>query len=168
MNVQRPRVASYALRATSSRPWVKARGFTLVELLIVVAIMAILAVIAIPTYMKRIEEARVTRAIYEVRGLCTAVCAFEADTGAYPTALTDLSPNAPTDPWGNQYRYLVVAGAPIGQLRKDQFLVPINTDFDLYSMGLDGATLMPLAPPVSHDDIIRANNGQFIGLGSEY
>jgi general secretion pathway protein G len=130
--------------------------------------MAILAVIAVPMYMGRIEEARITRAKFEVRGLCTAICAFEADGGAYPTALTDLGQGPPVDPWGNQYQYLVVAGATIGQLRKDQFLVPLNTDFDLYSMGPDGASLMPLTPPVSQDDIIRANDGQFIGLGSEY
>jgi general secretion pathway protein G len=168
MNVQRPRVTSYAFRSTSSRPGVKARGFTLVELLIVISIIAILAVIAVPMYLDRIEEAHRTRAIHEVRDLCTAICAFEADSGAYPTALTDLGQSTPVDPWGNQYQYLVVAGANIGQLRKDQFLVPLNTDFDLYSMGLDGATVMPLTAPASQDDIIRANDGQFIGLGSEY
>jgi len=44
----------------------------------------------------------------------------------------------------------------------------LNSDFDLYSMGADEATKKPLTPPVSWDDIVRANNGEYIGLGSKY
>lgn len=46
--------------------------------------------------------------------------------------------------------------------------MPLNTDFDLYSVGKDGLSKATLAPPQSHDDIIRANNGRFIGLASDY
>ncbi|MBW2244968.1 MAG: prepilin-type cleavage/methylation domain-containing protein, partial [Deltaproteobacteria bacterium] len=54
------------------------------------------------------------------------------------------------------------------QARKDRFLVPINTSFDLYSMGKDGQTRAPLNPPVSRDDVVRANDGSFIGLAERY
>ena len=47
---------------------------------------------------------------------------------------------------------------------KDRFLVPINSDFDLYSMGKDGKSQMPLTAKDSRDDIIRANDGAYIGL----
>jgi general secretion pathway protein G len=61
-----------------------------------------------------------------------------------------------------------MVGANRGQMRKDRNLVPINTDFDLYSMGKDGETVMPLTTPKSQDDIVRASNGAFVGLGSDY
>jgi general secretion pathway protein G len=58
-------------------------------------------------------------------------------------------------------------GAP-AQPRKDRFLVPINSDFDLYSMGKDRDTVAPLTAKKSHDDIVRANDGAFVGLASEF
>jgi len=56
----------------------------------------------------------------------------------------------------------------IGQARKDRFLVPLNSDYDLYSKGQDGESVAPLTAAKSRDDIIRANDGGFIGLASEY
>jgi general secretion pathway protein G len=56
----------------------------------------------------------------------------------------------------------------IGGARKDRFLVPINSDFDLYSMGVDGESVGPLTAKKSHDDIIRANDGGYYGLASNF
>jgi general secretion pathway protein G len=56
----------------------------------------------------------------------------------------------------------------IAECRKDRNLVPINTDYDLYSMGADGKSVPPLTAMASRDDIIRANDGQYIGLASRY
>jgi general secretion pathway protein G len=53
-------------------------------------------------------------------------------------------------------------------MRKDRFLVPINSDYDLYSMGKDGKSSSPLTSKNGRDDIIRANDGAFIGLASDY
>ena len=53
-------------------------------------------------------------------------------------------------------------------MRKNRFMVPINSDYDLYSMGKDGQSVSPLTAKASRDDIIRANDGQFIGLASNY
>jgi general secretion pathway protein G len=52
--------------------------------------------------------------------------------------------------------------------RKDRFLVPINSDFDLYSMGPDGRTQATLNAPVSRDDVIRAANGAYYGLAEKF
>ena len=53
-------------------------------------------------------------------------------------------------------------------LIRDGKLHPISADFDLYSVGKDGKTVAPLPPPQSHDDIIRARDGRFIGLGRDF
>ena len=55
-----------------------------------------------------------------------------------------------------------------GGMRKDRFLVPINTYFDLYSMGKDGKSVPPLTAQASQDDVLWANDGGFIGLASQY
>lgn len=55
-----------------------------------------------------------------------------------------------------------------GKVRKDHNLVPLNTDYDLYSMGEDGASVSPLTAKASRDDIVRANNGRYVGLASDY
>ena len=59
-------------------------------------------------------------------------------------------------------------GSNSGQWRKDKNIVPINTDFDLYSIGKDGNSVAPLTAKPSRDDIIRANDGAFVGLVSVY
>jgi general secretion pathway protein G len=66
---------------------------------------------------------------------------------------------------------LRIAGADLkgkGDLRKDRFLVPLNSDYDLYSMVKDGASKGPLTAAESRDDILRANNGAFIGVAVDY
>ena len=62
----------------------------------------------------------------------------------------------------------VAAAGGIGDVRKDKNLNPLNTDFDLYSLGEDGASASPLTAKNSRDDIVRANNGAYIGLGEDY
>ena len=57
---------------------------------------------------------------------------------------------------------------PERDVRKDKNLVPINTDFDLYSLGKDGLSAGPLTAKDSRDDIVRANNGAFIGRAEDY
>jgi len=59
-------------------------------------------------------------------------------------------------------------GGGAAQARKDRFLVPINTDFDLYSMGKDGESVPALTAAKSRDDVVRAANGAFIGLASKF
>jgi general secretion pathway protein G len=74
------------------------------------------------------------------------------------------------DPWGNPYEYLKIMGngPGRGQCRKDKFLNPLNDDYDLYSKGRDGASQAPLTAQASHDDVVRASNGSFIGPALNY
>lgn len=88
---------------------------------------------------------------------------------AVPLSLADINANNMVDPWGTPYQYLnfsTVSGN--GQKRKDHNLVPINSEFDLYSKGADKQSVGPLTAAKSLDDVILANDGGYIGLASEY
>jgi general secretion pathway protein G len=87
----------------------------------------------------------------------------------YPDTLSDVGYGEKLDPWGSLYQYLNFAGTNgKGAMRKDRFLVPINTYFDLYSTGEDGESVSPLTAKASQDDVIWANDGDFIGPASDY
>lgn len=147
------------------------RGFTIVELLVVLGILSILALIAFPVYGEFTEKARVAKAIADIRILEDEIQAYETLNGAPPAGLDQIQRGGFRDPWGRPYEYLNFAAAgpsAQGQRRKDRFLVPLNTTFDLYSAGRDGRSQPPLTARASRDDIIRANDGGFVGLGSEF
>ncbi len=146
----------------------QSKAFTLIELLIAVAILGVSAAIAIPIYNEYKVKLETAKAIRDIVNIQVAVESYFQAKDTYPTSLTDVNMDQLLDPWGNFYVYLNLAGAPIGQVRKDQALVPINSDFDLYSMGPDGASVAPLTAMASRDDIVRANNGSFIGVASDY
>lgn len=146
-------------------------GFTLTDLMIALVVAALLAALAIPSYGTYVERAKVTRAIGDVSSISLAIESFELHSnGAYPLSLDELPFEIPLDPWGQPYIYVNIrtAGPGVGGLRKDGKLNPLNTDFDLYSCGKDGDSAGPLSATASRDDIVRANNGAFVGLGEDY
>ena len=139
-------------------------GFTILELLTVIAIVGALSAIAIPAYTNYIEKAKETRAIADILMLEKDIEAFSIINDTLPDSLDDVGRGNFEDPWGNPYQYLNFANVRgEGKKRKDRFLVPLNNDFDLYSMGKDGKTASPLTARSSYDDIIRANDGGYIG-----
>lgn len=129
---------------TASRPGRDARGFTLIEIMIVVVILAILAGIIVPRIMGRPEEAKRTKAQVDIKGIEGALNLYKLDTGIYPTTEQGLDAlvtkpqiapfprkwkdggylaKVPIDPWGRPYQYL----SP-GE----------HGNFDVYSLGPDG------------------------------
>ncbi len=151
------------------KPCRHCKGFTLIEIMVVVAIMSTLSAIAIPAYSRYVEKAKITKAIAEIKILSQEIGAFAADGGPLPNTLNDIGRAGLLDPWGNPYQYLnyaTVHGS--GPIRKDRSLHPLNSDYDLYSMGKDGASQAPITDHSSQDDVIRASDGRFIGLASDY
>ena len=140
-------------------------GFTIIEISVSLAIMGILAAVVIPLYTGYIDQARNETAISDIRGCSLALARYYSDSGRYPDSLDKVGCATSRDPWGNPYRYFNIQTAKgKGDMRKDRFMVPINSDFDLYSMGKDGKSASPLTAKASRDDIIRANDGAYIGL----
>ena len=141
------------------------RGFTLIEVVLVATILGILTSMSLPQLSEAREKAQIARAIGDIRAIGWAVMEEEIVSGAFPSSLAAVGWSNYEDPWGNPYRYLKIKGSSggLGGMRKDRFLVPINSDFDLYSMGPDGNSAPPLTAKNSRDDIIRANDGGFTG-----
>jgi general secretion pathway protein G len=97
---------------------------------------------------------------------------YNNDNNRYPQSLSQVGYGTYLDPWGSPYQYLDIQEAEKkgnkDKPRKDRWVHPINTDYDLYSMGADGASVPPLTAQQSRDDVVRANNGAYIGLASEF
>jgi len=121
-------------------------GFTLIEIMVVLVIIAILGALIGPQILGRVDEARVTAAEQDIRALGTALDLYRMDNFRYPTTDQGLealvtkpddpsvrnwkpegylkSRTVPKDPWGSDYLYLQ-PGTRGGA-------------YDLYSLGADG------------------------------
>ena len=118
------------------------RGFTLIEVMIVIVILGVLAALVVPRVMSRPDEARVVAAKQDIASLMQALKLYKLDNRRYPTTEQGLnalvsrpggSPapdnwkqyveRLPSDPWGNAYQYLNPG---------------INGEVDVMSFGADG------------------------------
>ncbi len=250
-----------------------ARGFTLLELMIVVSILSIIASIGVPQYLSALRTARIGKAKHELVTISHAIEAFLGTSGGrLPLTLHQVGFGGRLDPWGVPYCYLnyadgtgdglqwaidaglvdpsaftapppsgggggggggmtpkrlgVVArvrlapqgldgdaatklleattkattiAADLGRVvsadeleslvvsiasnpdfgmfsgvetettrRRDRYMFPLNTDYDLFSLGPDRRTSVSLGEKVGLDDVIRANNGGFFGVAADY
>lgn len=144
------------------------RGLTLVEFALALGVVAVLIALGLPVINGWQEKVRIQKATDDIGAIAVVIDGFHADNGRFPASLAEVKRDTLRDPWGRAYVYLVLTGNGNGQARKDHSLVPLNTDFDLYSKGPDGGSSPPLTARASRDDIVRANNGRFIGPASLY
>jgi general secretion pathway protein G len=120
------------------------RGFTLIEIMVVVVILAVLGALVVPKILENVDKARVTRAQADIRAIQTALDLYRLDNFKYPTTEQGLQalvtqpvdptitnyraggylPTMPKDPWNNPYQY-ISPGAD-------------GRDYDIISYGRDG------------------------------
>lgn len=160
-----PRVGNGRQRRACRR---HSSAFTLIELLLILAILGVLAAIAVPEYASYIDRTKVGIAIGDIGEMSRRIKAYVQENGPLPATLADVNAAGRLDPWGAPYVYVNLHSVGISRARKNKNLVPINSDYDLYSLGKDGRSRPPLTARVSRDDVLRASDGKFIGLASNY
>lgn len=132
------------MHTTSRSPLTHQRGFTLIEVMVVVVILGILAGIVVPKLLDRPEEARRTKAILQIKSIEEALALYKLDNGFFPTTNQGLvslvtKPESgripikyreggymkkiPVDPWNGDYIFLSPG---------------LHSNYDLLSYGADG------------------------------
>jgi general secretion pathway protein G len=149
----------------------RGQGYTLLELMMALVVVGLLAAIAVPSYARILEQQKIQQGERDLRLIGLRIENYRTQYGNTPNSLSDLNMTIPKDPWGRDYQFLNFS-APIpginGMIRKDHNLHPLNTEFDLYSMGADGDSKAPLTAKASRDDIIWARDGDFVGLAEDF
>jgi general secretion pathway protein G len=130
------------------------RGFTFIEIMVVVAILAILAALVVPRIMGRTDEAKRTAAKVQIRNIEGALQLYKLDNGVYPSTEQGLKAliekpsvgvipkkwklggylqKLPEDPWGNPYKYL----SPSPNLKGDYEIISMATDGEVGGEGIN-------------------------------
>lgn len=131
-------------KSKSHRTKHRMKGFTLIEIIVVVVIIGLLAAVIAPNIFGQVEKARLNRALSDLRSIESALGLYRLDNFNYPTTDQGIQalvskptgspepknwkkggyiPRMPLDPWGSEYQYVSPGN---------------NGDFDLFTYGADG------------------------------
>ena len=145
-------------------------GFTLIELMLVVAIVGTLCGIAVPAYSGYMERINSSKGVVDIQNIDLCIEKYYAEKGRYPDSLAEIGKDGLKDPWGQPYEYLRLPADEQKRKTVGKFLMedkPLNSDYDLWSIGKDGKTHRGVNTKKAQDDILRLYNGAFIGLGKD-
>ena len=138
----------------ASRYLVGQTGFTFIEIMVVVAILAILAALVVPRIMGRTDDAKRTATKVQIRNIEGALQLYKLDNGVYPSTEQGLKaliekpsvgvipkkwklggylPKLPEDPWGNPFKYL----SPSPNLKGDYEVISMGTDGEIGGEGIN-------------------------------
>ena len=133
-------------------------------IVLVVAVSAVAA--AYPAARRAVDSVRTGRAVADLRVLEGEIMNYRMQGGRLPESLADLGQAGTRDPWKRSFRYLRIEGGdpPAAEPRLDHFHLPVNRDYDLYSLGRDGLSDAPLHSGAGLDDVVRAGGGSFVGV----
>ncbi len=147
----------------------RVRGWTLIEVLTGVAVIAILSTIGLTMYRSGVHSSRVAKAIAEIKVIQLDIDNYHELYDDYPLSLDDVGHGGRLDPWDNPYEFLNYDTAEKKKgMRKDKNLKPLNSDYDLFSTGPDGKWKESLSSKVSRDDIVRGRDGEFVGIADDF
>lgn len=155
-------------KPTPSTAHARLGGFTLIELLGIVALLGVLLAIAVPSYQSHMDKTRLRQALIDMTMMSATIQSYQVDSRSFPPTLAAVNLAGRLDPWGRPYVYYNVDANGRGGARKDRALNPLNTDFDLYSLGPDGVSKPQITQKDSVDDLIRANNGGYFGVAGDF
>ena len=137
-----------------------------------IAIISILVSIAIPAYENYQDERDFLQARQDILLIQKAIDRYYVLHNKFPNTLADVNMLELKDPWGTTYYYLNVSTfnkkVSDDKVRRDRKLKPVNSDYDLFSAGKDSQTRPPFSAKVSRDDVVRCNNGQYLGYAKDY
>ena len=144
------------------------RFFTLVEILLVIAVFTILFVISFKGLVESVRRTKNLRAFIELKQIQQMINLYYEDYRDYPPDLLTVELRNMKDPWGTLYQYQNYDLISNGARRKDRNINPLNSAYDLWSNGKDQKTNKQINAFYARDDIIMASDGGFIGLASDY
>ena len=148
------------------------RGFTLVEVIIAIGIITLISAVATLVYRNYLDKARNIRAISEIRTMQNEIVVYEIDNDTLPDTLGEVGLGNALDPWKTPYQYLKIANqekkVKKKRRKRDGKDTWLNTDFDIYSKGKDKKSKQKLKDKKSKDDIVRADDGKYVGVALKY
>jgi len=147
----------------------RSKGLTLIEIMIVVAILGILSAVAIPSYNGYQEKRRIAEAREDIVAMSLAIEQYITINREMPANLDDIGWRNVKDPWDKNYLYRdLTIDANVSRARADSSGQSLNSDFDLWSRGPNKKSSRIVTNNNGSDDILRAFNGREVRLGKEF